>query len=818
MKQKHWITTLGIGLLSLVATAAPLTAKSAANSQQDKPEESAPLILDTKTLRQLDREIILLAENASPATVSLVSIGGHGAGSGVVVSPEGLILTAGHVLAAMSDEIIVMFPDGRRAKAKPLGADFDRDAGMVRITEPGEYPYVRMADSKPLLLNEWCVALGHPGGFDPMRTPPLRLGRVIRNGGFLITDCAVVGGDSGGPLFDTDGRVVGIHSNIGMSLSQNRHVPIAVYHDKWNDLLAGKRTGTRFASVPGQAKKKIDPDRLVLGVKFEKESKKGIVIGEVMKNSPAAKAGLKSGDVIFKAAGKKITTFDQFQKAIGDRKADSKIPLKFRRDGKAKRVKVTLVRHGDLAGVKKQPKTKGKDAKKPTEKPEAKSSKKTEPKIESKPESKAKPKSKKSSSDAELDAYLDKMFKDAKPNSELKLELTPEKIEKFGGMKHFQERLQAKLKQLDPKLLKGRLSGIPSAGPDDFFLSSLKALEPVTKKSAGSTVTVLADGEPVTLGTVVDNRGHILTKDTETSEGTVSMLIGKDKRPATLIRRFPAYDLALFKTSPAGLRPVRWFKAPKGAPLGSLLTAPDPDAKPLGIGVLSVKTRSLGNIGFLGVQSGETEKGTQDDKAEKGVLVVEVVKDSPAAKAGLKKGDVIITIDGKSVANGIELAEAIRGNKVDQTIAVGYLRDGKKRTAKAKLVSRPVRAMPERLRKMNQKSGPMSEKQGGFPKALQHDIPLKPTQCGGPLLDLEGRCIGVNVSRAGRVKTYAIPASEIGKLLAQADKAPAQAKNKPANQAPPKNVQGISEVRKSIEQIRRSIDQIDQRLKQLEDR
>ena len=69
-------------------------------------------------------------------------------------------------------------------------------------------------------------------------------------------------------------------------------------------------------------------------------------------------------------------------------------------------------------------------------------------------------------------------------------EMTPEQIEKFGGMKHFQERLQAKLKQLDPEMLKGMLGGMLSSGPDDFFLSSLKALESVTKKSAGSTVTV----------------------------------------------------------------------------------------------------------------------------------------------------------------------------------------------------------------------------------------------------------------------------------------------------------------------------------------
>jgi serine protease Do len=845
MKQKHWIATLGAALLTFAAAAAPLAAKPEAKPEKPQSgEESAPLVSGLEDLNRLDRNLVALAGKASPATVSLMSIGGHGAGSGVVVSSDGVILTAGHVLAAMSDDIIVLFPDGRRAKAKPLGADFDRDAGMVKIIDPGVYPYVEMADGKPLRINDWCIAMGHPGGFDPLRTPPLRLGRVIHSGDFLITDCAVVGGDSGGPLFDTKGRVVGIHSNIGATLSQNRHVPIAVFRDKWDELLAGKRTGKRFASVPGQTEKKIDPDRPVFGVKLEKETKKGIVIGEVMKNSPAAKAGLKPGDVIFKAAGKKIATFDQLHKAIGNRKPGSKIGLKFRRDGKAKRAKITLVRYGDLAGAKKQPEKKGDDAdldayldkmlknakngelrleltpeqiekfggmehfqKRIKERLASRKPKAPEKDAE-KPEKKTEAKPRKSSPSADLGAYLDKMLKNAKAG-ELRLELTPEQIEKFGGMKHFQEQLQAKLKQLDPELLKKMFGGMFSLEPDDFFLSSLKALEPVTRKCKGSVVSVLADGKPVALGTVVDGHGRVLTKDTETRKGTVTMQVGKEARPATLVRRYPAYDLALFEISPAGLHPVRWLKNGKGAPLGSLLTTPDPDAEPLGIGVLSVKTRPLGEIGFLGIQGAEDEKG---------VLVDAVIKDSAAAKAGLKKGDVIVSIDGRHVEDGVALAGAIGHRKAGQTVAVGFLRGGKKRTAKAKLMMRPVRSMPERFRKMNRMSGELSEKQSGFPEALQHDIPLEPSQCGGPLVDLKGRCVGINVSRAGRVKTYAIPASQIGKLLARPGKAPAKtAENSAAGKAPAKKVRDISEIRKSIEQIQRSIKEIDQRLEKLED-
>ena len=95
-----------------------------------------------------------------------------------------------------------------------------------------------------------------------MRSPPVRLGRVLGNGQFVTTDCAVVGGDSGGPLFDLKGEVIGIHSNIGSTLSENRHVPIGVFLGSWDEMIAGKRTGARFAGGEQQ----VDPERPVLGI------------------------------------------------------------------------------------------------------------------------------------------------------------------------------------------------------------------------------------------------------------------------------------------------------------------------------------------------------------------------------------------------------------------------------------------------------------------------------------------------------------------------------------------------------------------------
>src|SRR6185295_19283905 len=114
------------------------------------------------------------------------------------------------------------FPDGKQVKGKALGANTGTDSGLIKITDEGKYPYCEMGNSADLKKDQWCVAIGHPGGLKPNRTPPVRLGRINGLPGkaeadkvvWVTTECTLVGGDSGGPLFDMNGRVIGIHSRI----------------------------------------------------------------------------------------------------------------------------------------------------------------------------------------------------------------------------------------------------------------------------------------------------------------------------------------------------------------------------------------------------------------------------------------------------------------------------------------------------------------------------------------------------------------------------------------------------------------------------
>lgn len=170
-----------------------------------------------------------------------VAIWGDGSGSGVIVSPDGLVLTAGHVCGEKGSDLTVILSDGRHVLAKSLGLIKVADAGLLQLA-PGRYPYAPLAPADvPVSLGTWCFALGHPGGLDLVRGPVVRLGRVIsRNKYTLRSDCKLVGGDSGGPLFDLQGRVIAIHSRISKGADQNFHVPVPTFLVHWPEVIPGR--------------------------------------------------------------------------------------------------------------------------------------------------------------------------------------------------------------------------------------------------------------------------------------------------------------------------------------------------------------------------------------------------------------------------------------------------------------------------------------------------------------------------------------------------------------------------------------------------
>src|SRR5262245_18158833 len=133
-------------------------------------------------------------------------------GSGVIISKDGFVLTAAHVAGQPNRDVKFFLSDGRTVAGKTLGSNREIDAGLMKITEPGDYPFAAIAET-PVKENQWCLAMGHPGGYQGDRGVVLRLGRVLLANDqkkTITTNCTLVGGDSGGPLFDLDGHVIGV--------------------------------------------------------------------------------------------------------------------------------------------------------------------------------------------------------------------------------------------------------------------------------------------------------------------------------------------------------------------------------------------------------------------------------------------------------------------------------------------------------------------------------------------------------------------------------------------------------------------------------
>ena len=296
-------------------------------------------------LKERESKVKKVVSELMPTVVAVVGNDQPATGSGVIINEDGLIMTAAHVTEAAGKELTIIFPDGRSVKGESLGSNRTRDAGLARITEEGKWTFAKIGDSKKAKLGEWLIAMGHPGGFDLNRSPPIRLGRLISSGsmGMLRTDCTLVGGDSGGPLFNLEGEVIGIHSSIGGSLAENRHVPSSVFKAGWDRMLAGEIWGSLGMMAAG-----VNPDRPMLGVRMN-DSNGQVTVDKVFPNSPAKRAGIEDGDVILKIDGIAAEQMSDVVDQVSSSSAGEVLEVQIMRDNKEKSFKVKLVSWEDLA-------------------------------------------------------------------------------------------------------------------------------------------------------------------------------------------------------------------------------------------------------------------------------------------------------------------------------------------------------------------------------------------------------------------------------------------------------------------------------------
>jgi serine protease Do len=253
---RTFLAALRFSLVLLTLGPAALTHRAALADGSRLPEDklqavfSKPQPESLEDLQAIEQQVEKVLARVMPSVVC-VQIGAS-SGSGVIVTKDGHVLTAGHVSGSPGRDCTLVFPDGTKVKARTLGNNRSVDSGMIKIVEEGkEWPFVEMGNSSALKPGDWCLACGHPGGFRKGRTPPVRLGRILKNGSTTLAhECTIVGGDSGGPLIDMNGKVIGIESRINQSINGNFAVPVEIFRNNWEQLAS---TGTGSTVNTGEA-------------------------------------------------------------------------------------------------------------------------------------------------------------------------------------------------------------------------------------------------------------------------------------------------------------------------------------------------------------------------------------------------------------------------------------------------------------------------------------------------------------------------------------------------------------------------------------
>ncbi len=299
-----------------------------------------------------------------------------------------------------------------------------------------------------------------------------------------------------------------------------------------------------------------------------------------------------------------------------------------------------------------------------------------------------------------------------------------------------------------------RMAGLRSSNPLQRDHASVRnAFAEVVAGCRESTVRVMVENAQVALGTVVDREGLVATKASELHGDIVCVLADGRKLSAELVASDEGHDLALLRVAANDLSPIEW--ATDAPAVGMWLATPNHERIPAAIGVLSNTPRSIASsVGYLGV-------GLHDSDA----TVVQVFPGSAADKAGLRQEDRIASVNGKAVSSRTQLQSEIRRRPPGQTVELAVTRGADRVKVRVTLGDAPSVSGAERIDFQNRLGGQLSLRRVGFPSVLQHDTVLRPNECGGPLVDLDGRAVAINIARAGRVASFGVPAEVVVPLI-----------------------------------------------------
>lgn len=597
---------------------------------------ASSLHAENLTPQQINQRLPEVIKRVSPSVVAVTESRetGFGSFSGVVVSKEGHVLAAAHAVKP-GNKYLVHFQDGRKFRAVGKGVNRNIDCAMLMITEQGEWPYAAMGDSNRLIVDEPLFCISHPGLHRADRGPVVRFGKVVRpissRFGMIQSTVKMEPGDSGGPLFDLHGNVIGIRSQIQQPVDENYDVPIDSFRTYWEKLEAEEEF--KVDVIPGL------PD---LGVETRRSRRGGVRVLTVAMDSVADRAGLRVNDVITSVEGNEKGN-------VLDRVAARYL-------------------NGDF----------------------------------------------------EIELQI---LRDEAPLS-LKLALPPR-----------------------PDQL---VASTTSVKPLDTIGPFAKELQPLEAKLDDTTAVVRSrrfDEPTEIIGCSVARPGLIITKSSCVGDQVEVRMQNGSWQPAKVITRDDSNDLVLLQMDDVSQPFIAIDpQATSMLPQGTVLVSPKPDD----LGAISVMgSRIFGHPRF----EGRGYLGVKLEKENDNVVIKEIVEGGAAQKNGLAAGDIVLQLDGRPIQAVEEMHNYLRNTLPNDRIEIVVRREGEEKSFKIKIGE--MIKTPRHVADLF--DGGKSNRRDGFKAVFIHDAELYPHEVGGPIFDLQGHFVGLNVARFSRTQSLALP-------------------------------------------------------------
>lgn len=760
-------------LFAILLFAVGATSLQAENAPELKPsieEYQAWTPRNAEELRYIENTATAIAERSRKTVVGLRirNEAGTGwiSGSGTLISSDGLIATAAHVVDKPGNDVRVYLSDGSRYNGKSLGLNHYYDCALVQITDDiDELPYSPLGHSSTLVPGQWLVSLGHPLGMmiEPLRPPVVRLSRVRRTGGArFVVDGPFAPGDSGGGTFNLKGELVGINVSIRIGdPSQNNCSPINHLRYNLERMKSGEVIGDTFSAWEAALEEKLTAGYEEASNRNWEEAKRQFKLAQAMDpqrpesyyhlaclsfreatNSPRDRdrllaeglAYLKESvslgwndlmhmlkdpdlnpvrqDQVFRSLLRQVQRRLDFSAYLGVRLNSDDLTV----------TKVTGRSPADRAGI------------------------------------------------VEGDVVRALNGQSVDSINSLKLQLSQRRagdvieltVERAGSLVEFQIRMAAR----------GAISDELAAEKLRSGKAVLGLLGSHAHSFSNAVVEYIRNGTVVGYGPIIRSDGYLLGKFSElatedSDEVTVRLADGTEFEGKILVRELRS-DLALVKIDASELSVVSFDDGPDNIKAGQFVFNFSQD------GLLSAGSLSVVHFhdlpseqrAYLGL-SGRAPPSTVLEKLglSGGVFVQGFEDRSPAKMAGMKEGDVIVEVNGVTVDSMDDILALVLALMPDDSLSITFYRAGEKKSLAVPLVANPGRFGWGNSFSANRIRGPHNERSAGLGTVIHHDAVLLPSQMGSLLLDSDGRVLGINIARYDRSKTLAIPSRRVVQVV-----------------------------------------------------